>query len=504
MTKFFGLAAVVIVGSLNVTVVNPAHAAARTPSPQSIVDQAVSNGVPGIAAVVTDESGTTIAAAGQDTGVPITANTLFRIESLSKSFTATAVMQLVERGTVDLDRPAVEYLPGLRIDDDRTGQITVRQLLGQSSGLTDATLGFNQYRGGPTTLKQAVARLENSTLAFDPGTDWAYSNPNYWVAARLVERVSGERFAQYLRHHIFSPLGMTHTRDVSTSGRSAISSGDATPSNVYAFGLPVAVTGPDFFVDGAGGVITTAPDMARWVRFNQGQDVGQGSAADHVLSHASLHELHRRQAPHDGLYALGWYSGPPADGGVPRVSHSGVGAGVGAYQGLFPGGVSIVVLQAASVPDPYAIAEALYNARTGHGPVDPPSAPPAWPDAIVAVLTLCIVGLCVRTVRRSLRRCGVAARPRWARVARRVAAATSMALGLMLALAPSWGSRLVGRTATWTVLFYNAPVIVVCAVVLATALVATPLVVACAAAQSYPAHCRTNRTFRSKPGAISG
>lgn len=116
------------------------------------------------------------------TGRPVIGDTKFRVASLSKSFTSLAVMQLVEDGKVELDEPVEKYLPGFEVDDPRSGEITVRQLLDQSSGMADG--GFPEIsRPQPNSLRGAIERLREAKLVADPGTEWNYHNPNYQVAA---------------------------------------------------------------------------------------------------------------------------------------------------------------------------------------------------------------------------------------------------------------------------------------------------------------------------------
>ena len=148
-------------------------------------------------------------------GVPVTGDTPFRVASVSKSFTALAVMQLVERGSVRLDEPVRTYLPGFRTSDRRSDRISVRQLLDQTSGMADT--GFPEVSlPQPDTLAGAVERLRAARLVADPGTTWNYHNPNYQVAARLVEVVSGETFAGYVQRHIFGPLAMDRSSSTAT------------------------------------------------------------------------------------------------------------------------------------------------------------------------------------------------------------------------------------------------------------------------------------------------
>lgn len=422
--------------------------AAPVSNAQELVDQVNASGVPAIATVVTRGDHVEVAAAsGESEGRPVNEHTQFRIESLSKSFTATAVVQLVENGQVDLNSPVVAYLPDLRIDDDRAGRITVRQLLNQSSGITDTSLGFNQYANTALSPREACALLSRSRLGFDPGTEWSYSNPNYWILAWLVEEVSQREFGVYLRQEILEPLGMAETISADSSGGVGGAHGHS-----FAFGAPVPVKAPNAFVAGAGGIASSAHDMSLWLRFQHGALPG----SDDVLGSALRDEMHRAQAPDGGMYGFGWYSGPPADGGVKRVSHSGTGAGTSAYEGLFPDEVGIAVLQASSRPDAYSTAEGLYRLSTTGSFGTPPRAPGPWVDIVAVIIALALLGLSGR---------GIIRARKWAagpKMGRRIVALMSLMLTVTAILTlPIWGSLVVGRSATWPVLFAGAPVPVI-------------------------------------------
>ena len=141
---------------------------------------------------------------------PMTQATRFRVASNSKLFTAIAIMQLREEGKLRLDDPVVQYLPWFKAkpagDDD--GPITIEQLLSHSSGLQreagDHWVSFNF----PTAAEVEHLYPERQA-AFAPATRWKYSNLGFTVAGRVVEKVSGESWANYVQHHIFDPLGMT-------------------------------------------------------------------------------------------------------------------------------------------------------------------------------------------------------------------------------------------------------------------------------------------------------
>ncbi|HTV00281.1 MAG TPA: serine hydrolase domain-containing protein [Luteitalea sp.] len=258
---------------------------------------------PGLATVVTrGDTLVRLDAEGYDsTGAPITADTPMRVASITKSFTAAAVLTLVDEGRVGLDQPLVTYVSDFRMADERASAITVRHLLNQTSGLADYTVDIRATQRA-ADLATLVATLRSGTLAAAPGTRYAYCNVNYELAARLVEVVDGRPFAEAMRARVFNPLGMKD---------SAIGT---TPADGYIslFGWWVARHELPGFRGGAGGAVTTARDMGRWLI----AQAGHGS----LLSPASLRELHTPGAVARG-YAMGW--GPIDIAGRTLLVHSG-------------------------------------------------------------------------------------------------------------------------------------------------------------------------------------
>lgn len=197
-------------------------------------------GTPGIAAAVIDGSSVETIVRGRDgDGNAVTAQTRFRIASMSKSMTAAAIMLLVDRDRISLDDPVVKILPDFRMADPRFTGITVRQVLSHTSGLSSST--DNEYVfPPPRRAQEIVARLADKALAADPGTRVEYHNTNYSIAARIIEVVSGKSFDAFLRAELFTPLGMTHTS--STLGCSDRAEG--LPSG-YEVVLGIAVPAPE-------------------------------------------------------------------------------------------------------------------------------------------------------------------------------------------------------------------------------------------------------------------
>jgi CubicO group peptidase (beta-lactamase class C family) len=266
--------------------------------------------LPGAAAVLVQDGAPSFVNFGTDAnGDAISADTRFYIGSLSKAFTAAAVLQLVESGKVELDAPAQTYVPEFRTRSSNDSKVTVRQLLNQTSGLRNET--YAEWRlPQPGDLKAAVARLESAEME-TPGQRFSYHNPNYTVLARLVEKVSGESFDGYLRDHIFVPLGMTSTKTVDRVDELH----DGAPSgHVRAFGHYFPMPSPAFFVNGAGGVLTTPRDYLIWILTQLRE--GEGPNGFRILTVESVRGSHT-PGPNAEEYGFGWNR----RGG--RVSHSG-------------------------------------------------------------------------------------------------------------------------------------------------------------------------------------
>ncbi len=295
---------------------SPSEPAGAATIDASIREYLASVAVPGVAVAVTRGDAVVLTRGYGRTpaGQPVDVHTPMALASVSKSFTALAVMQLVDDGRVDLDRPVRQYLPEFTMADPRAGRITVRQLLNQTSGMSDRT--FAAFSGPqPRTLVERVASLRTATLAADPGSRWEYHNPNYQVAARLVERVAGTSFDGYLRGRVFVPLGMRDSRTIDTAD-------DLPPSargHVLVLGWPIALPEPRAFGNGSGGVLSSAHDMAVWLIVQQ--QGGRAPDGTVVVSPASIAAM-RTTAPASRSYALGWTVGTTPSG-APLIAHSG-------------------------------------------------------------------------------------------------------------------------------------------------------------------------------------
>ncbi|MER5335317.1 serine hydrolase domain-containing protein [Micromonospora sp. NPDC002717] len=384
----------------------PAPAAPAAP-PAGIdaaaVDAAVrqyrdATGLPGAAVAVTRGTEVVHAAGYGRTpaGDPITARTPMAVASVSKSFTALAVMQLVEAGRVELDGPVHRHLPEFTMDDPRAARITVRQLLDQTSGMSDTTFPAFSRRQ-PGSLREAVAGMRTARLAAVPGTRWEYHNPNFQVAARLVEVVSGLPFDEYLRTRVFAPLGMTDSRTLDVAADLPSSA----RGHLMILGRPVALPEPPAFGNGSGGVLSSAHDMAAWL-IAQGNQ-GRGPEGTAVVSPAGLATLHRPSAVSDA-YALGWFV-EKTGSGAPMIAHSGDLFTSTAYQALLPAsgyGVAVMANTGLAYGHASALAERLIALIEGT-PASSAGTPLVVVDAVLLVLAVASAALAGLGVLRSRR-----------------------------------------------------------------------------------------------------
>lgn len=271
-------------------------------------------------------------------GAPPTRQTPFAIGTLTKSFTALAVMQLVEAGKVELDAPVRRYLPWFRVADaEASAHLTVRHLLNQTSGLPQLSgllplADFDEDRGAGERQARALRSLE---LTRPVGAAWEYSNMNYNLLGLIVEAASGESYATYVQIHIFAPLAMAHSY---TSQAEAKRHGMAVGSR-YWFATPIAtpnLPSPRGSLP-SGQLISSVEDMAHYLIAH----LNDGRYGDtRVLSPAGIGELHRPAVAATamglsfGHYGMGWFT--EETGRARIVSHTGTTPDFSSYMAIIP------------------------------------------------------------------------------------------------------------------------------------------------------------------------
>jgi CubicO group peptidase (beta-lactamase class C family) len=222
---------------------------------------------------------------------PMTPQTPMFIGSQSKSFTALAIAQLVERGKLQLDAPVQAYIPWFQVADAGVSEkITVRHLLQHTSGLSDA--GYSLILSDDASLEEAVRSLSQARLTAPVGTTHQYFNLGYSILAYLIEIASGQSYEGYLQEHILSPLGMSNTTADPQSAQ-GIAQGY---SRLFGFVFPMAQPVPEYGI-GAGYIVSTAEDMARYA-------IAMKNGGAGLVSPQTMRQIF---TPGPGAYGFGWW-----------------------------------------------------------------------------------------------------------------------------------------------------------------------------------------------------
>jgi D-alanyl-D-alanine carboxypeptidase len=251
------------------------------------------------------------------------AHTRYAVGSVSKQFTAAAILLIAEQGKLSLDDKVSKYFPNLT----RANEITVRELLSHTSGYEDyAPQDYIIPEWiKPTTPEAVLDQWAKKPLDFDPGTRWQYSNTNYVLAGRIFEKASGQQLMPFLKEKFFDPLGMASAGDCSVDKTPE----DAVAYTRYALGpaRPALREGPGWYF-AAGELCMTPADLARW-----------DSAFLHkqILSAQSYNEFTKEVLLKDGdhtRYALGLQIGQHNN--IPVIYHGGEVSGFLTLNQVFP------------------------------------------------------------------------------------------------------------------------------------------------------------------------
>ncbi len=278
-----------------------------------------------------------------DTGVETTTDSVFQIGSITKVWTTTVVMQLVDEGRLDLDAPLVEVLPELRLSEPEvTKQVTMRHLLTHTSGIDGDV--FTDTGRGDECLERYAAQLADVAQNHPLGATWSYCNSGFALAGRVIEKLTGMSWDAAMRERLFTPLGLTHTGTLPEEAllyRAAVGHlGDTEAVRAPAWGLTRAM-GP------AGLVNATARDVLSFARLH----LTGGLAPDgtRLLSEQSAAAMASFQAELPDKHVLGdsWGLGWFRVGwdGRRLIGHDGNTIGQAAFLRLLPDeGLAVTLL----------------------------------------------------------------------------------------------------------------------------------------------------------------
>jgi CubicO group peptidase (beta-lactamase class C family) len=259
------------------------------------------------------------------------ATTLYRIASITKTFTGTAIMQLRAIGRLGLDDPVVLFLPELAAADRRPEAIenvTIRRLLSHESGLrsepprTDWSAA--RYEGA---VERTLAHVEEIGAVIPPNRQWKYSNLGYQLLGEIIARVSGAPYNDYVRKHILQPLRMSSTSFEPVPKRLAARVATGYAGRTFSDELELAPAMPPIFAEG--GLWSCVNDLSTWLALQLAayRDAAAGTQATQaqVLSAEDLREMHKPRYPVDDAWTrawgISWYAARNDD--VIWIQHSG-------------------------------------------------------------------------------------------------------------------------------------------------------------------------------------
>ena len=270
-------------------------------------DYVQEDGIVGAAYVVVDKGkireSHPVGAADVEARQPVDSNTIFHWASITKTFTAVAIMQLRDRGRLSLDDPIVKYVPELsrvHSEDNAVRRVTLRHLLSHTAGFQSPTWPYRDDSKPwqpfePTDWQQLVATMPYQELSFAPGTRFQYSNPGFIYLARAIEAITGDPYQVYVQKNVLTPLGMTRSYYNVTPYHLAANRSNNYTIRIGSDGRSQAVANGREFDTGIttpnGGLNAPLGDMARWAAFLAGPD--SSPALDVILVRKSLQEMWR-------------------------------------------------------------------------------------------------------------------------------------------------------------------------------------------------------------------
>lgn len=228
--------------------------------------------------------------------VPNTPKTKFRIASITKPFTALAIMQLAEKKLLNLSDTLTKYIP----DYPNGNKITIAHLLSHTSGIPDIGVQWNNIKRTPLTLNESIEKFKYKSLEGIPGSTFNYSNSNFFILTYIIQVVSGKSYEEYLKANIFTPLNMLdtgydHHAPIIKNRAHGYKYQNNTLKNADYFDVEIAV--------GSGGLYSTTQDLAKF---------DKGLRENSIISGESYHLMTHPHIAIDNkgnYFGYGWFLG---------------------------------------------------------------------------------------------------------------------------------------------------------------------------------------------------
>ncbi|MBO9519054.1 MAG: beta-lactamase family protein [Porphyrobacter sp.] len=298
---------------------------------------------------------------------PVDASTIFRIGSMTKQFTAAAILKLAEQGKLGLDDPLSRYVP----EFDTGGRVvTIRQMLNHTSGVPEYTMQpgfFGRLSLIDVSDAELLQLVSGKPFNFEPGAGWRYSNTNYYLLGMVIAKVSGRPYAAFMQDEFFTPLGLTHTRYGSESEIIPHrAQGYSFNSNTGAHANDAAIS---MNTPGAGGaLVSSAGDLVRWqIALTNGRAIRPASFEQMIASPVQMEQS-------TGLYGFGLMV--DRLDGQRVISHGGGINGFGGVLSWLPdSGLRIAVISNSEAMPGSVVERRIIAALTSDVPPAPRSTP---------------------------------------------------------------------------------------------------------------------------------
>jgi CubicO group peptidase (beta-lactamase class C family) len=291
---------------------------------------------------------------------PVTPRTVYRVGSVTKQFTAAAIMRLAEQGKLSVDDEITEYLPAYPVQGHR---VTIRHLLHHTSGIKTYT-GLPEWQkrmGEELPLDTVVALFAGLPFDFAPGERYAYNNSGYFLLGMIIERVSGQSYADYLRNEIYPRAGLRETRYCPNEPQQPNDAEGYATATPPAKSRPISMTSPY----AAGALCSTAMDLVRWNRALAGGKVVSPASYQAMITPGRLNNGEETR------YGYGLFMGSIGD--RRSVGHGGGINGFISHLGSVPSdSLTVAVLVNTEVPLADQIAQRVLRAAMGLPLVEPP------------------------------------------------------------------------------------------------------------------------------------